>query len=291
MRLGAVGIWSVAFTHGDRGEARDAAAELEELGYGTLWLGGRPGGNPGGDLVTTAELLAATGRVVVAPSCVNIWWLTADRLAAAYGGLPERDRARALLGLAVAHAPFSERYDRPYSTMCSYLDELDAAPRPLPPAARFVGAHRPRMTRLAAARAAGVQPYLVGSSHTARARELLGEGPLLAPIQTVVLHAGRADAQAARATARAAISPYLSLPNYVDTWLAAGFTEDDVAGGGSDRLVDELVVWGEPETIAARVTEHLEAGADHVALQVLGEDPDAFPRGAWRELRAVLPGG
>ncbi|MCB5909033.1 TIGR03620 family F420-dependent LLM class oxidoreductase [Streptomyces pinistramenti] len=281
MDLGVIGVWSVALTHGDRAEAADAAAELEALGYGTLWLGGIPGGNPRGDLVTASEVLAATRRAGVALSCVSIWKQPAAQLSAAYGALPARQRDRLMTGLAVSHAPFADRYEKPCTAMRRYLDALDTTATPLPPAARIIGAHRPQMLRLAAARTAGAQPYLVGPEQVARARELLGARPVLAPVQTVVPHT---DPDVARARARSVLAPYLALPNLTATWLGSGFGEEDLAGGGSDRLVDELVAWGDAETIAARIAALRRAGADHVAVQVATDDPRHFPRAAWREL-------
>ncbi|MCN9243759.1 TIGR03620 family F420-dependent LLM class oxidoreductase [Streptomyces sp. RY43-2] len=286
MRLGRIGVWSVGLTHGDRAEAREAAAELEELGYGALWLGGVPGDNPQADLAPAAEVLAATRRTVVAVACLSIWTHTPDQLAAAYRALPAADRGRLVTGLAVSHAPFAERYRQPLTAMCRYLDALDAIGTAPPPSARLIGAHRPRMTQLAAARTAGTQPYLVDACYTARARALLGAGPLLAPVQTVV---PLTDPVAARAVARTVLAPYLTLPNLNRTWLDSGFTEADLQHGGSDRLVDRLVAWGDTERITAHVTSHLRAGADHVAVHVVTEHPRAFPRAAWHDLASVLP--
>ncbi|MEU2021315.1 TIGR03620 family F420-dependent LLM class oxidoreductase [Streptomyces sp. NPDC016469] len=285
MNLGATGVWSLAFTHGDRGEAREAAAELEELGYGTIWLGGSPGGNPRGDLVTAAEVLAATNRVTVATGCVSIWDKTADQLAAAYHALPQRQRARLLVGLGVSHAAFVDRYKQPYHALRSYLDALDAAVPALPPTARIIGAHGPQMTRLAAARSIGVHPYLVDPEHTAWARTTLGEGPLLALEQTVLLDH---DTGSARAKARTMLAPYLNLANYRAAWLRAGFTAQDLTSGGSNRLIDALFVWGNPDQIAVRLIKHRLAGAGHIAVQVVADDPAVFTRRAWRDLAPAL---
>ncbi|MFE3070087.1 TIGR03620 family F420-dependent LLM class oxidoreductase [Streptomyces sp. NPDC059247] len=285
MDLAAVGVWSLAFTHGDRSEARDAAAELEELGYGAVWLGGSPGGNPSGDLVTAAEVLAATDRMIVATGCVSIWERPPERLAATYHSLPRRQRDRLLVGLGVSHADFVGRYHEPYRALCSYLDALDAAVPALPPSARVIGAHGPRMTRLAAARSTGVHPYLVSPAHTAWARSVLGDGPVLSVEQTVIAHT---DAGEARARARAMLAPYLRLRNYRSAWLRGGFDAEDLASGGSDRLVDALFVWGDPARIAARLTEHRRAGADHVAVQVVTDTPGTFARRAWRDLAPEL---
>ncbi|MEU5302881.1 TIGR03620 family F420-dependent LLM class oxidoreductase [Streptomyces noursei] len=286
MDVSPVGVWSTAFTHGDPDRARVAARALEELGYGTLWLGGVPGGNPSGDLHSSLNLLTATRHMVVAPSCVSIWSVPPGRLAVAYRRLPAPYRQRTLVGLAVSHAEIAAAYRHPCAAMSAYLDALDASAGSLPKAARILGAHRPLMTRLAADRAAGVQPYLVPPSHTARVRAMLGAGPLLAPVLTSVLDT---DPVTARATARRTISPYLTKTNYVRTWLEDGFTRGDLADGGSDRFVDSLVVWGSADVVARRVLAHLEAGADHVALQIVTDTPYAFPLTAWRAVAACLP--
>ncbi|MFE3185919.1 TIGR03620 family F420-dependent LLM class oxidoreductase [Streptomyces violascens] len=285
MNLGTFGIWSLAFTHGDPGEAADAAAEAEELGYETLWLGGDPGGNPRGDLATAARLLDATRRVTVATACVSIWDRPADRLAGAYHALPAGDRRRLLVGLGVSHGEIIDAYRRPYTAMASYLDALDSAAPPLPASARLVGAHGPRMTRLAADRTLGVHPYLVDTEHVNRTRELLGQGPLLALGQPVIPHA---DPATARARARGTLAPYLPLANYRSAWLRSGFTEEDMAGGGSDRLVDALFLWGQPEDIAAGLAERRKAGADHIAVQIATNTRGTFARSGWRELAAIL---
>ncbi|MEU9673417.1 TIGR03620 family F420-dependent LLM class oxidoreductase [Streptomyces parvus] len=285
MELGTTGIWSLAFTHGDRAEARDAAAELEELGYGSVWLGGSPGGNPRGDLVTAADVLAATNRIAVTTACVSIWERSAKQLAAAYHALPPHQRQRLLIGLGVSHADFVGRYHEPYHALRSYLDALDAAAAPLPSTARFIGAHGPQMSRLAAARSTGVHPYLVDPAHTAWARSMLGEGPTLAVEQTVILHT---DPEAARARARAMLAPYLKLRNYCSAWLRGGFSAEDLAFGGSNRLIDALFAWGSTDEIAARLAEHRRAGADHVAVQVVTDAPGTFARQAWRALAPEL---
>ncbi|MFF2900342.1 LLM class F420-dependent oxidoreductase [Streptomyces sp. NPDC057966] len=285
MKLGTIGIWSLAFTHGDRTEAQDAAAELEELGYGAIWLGGSPGGNPRGNLVTAAEVLAATDRIAVATACVSIWETSPNRLAATYHALPQQQRSRLLIGLGVSHADFVGRYREPYRALRSYLDELDVVTPSLPSTARLIGAHGPQMTRLAAAKSTGVHPYLVDPAHTAWARSMLGDGPMLALEQTVILHT---SAETARAKARTMLAPYLKLRNYRSAWLRRGFTTEDLAFGGSNRLIDALFAWGSPDVIAARLTEHRTAGADHVAVQVVTDTPGAFARQAWRDLAPEL---
>ncbi|MFJ4714323.1 TIGR03620 family F420-dependent LLM class oxidoreductase [Streptomyces sp. NPDC088785] len=284
--LGRIGIWSLALTHGDRAAAGEAAAQLEEMGYGTLWLGGNPGGNPRGDLVTTAELLAATKRTMVAPACVSIWHQPARALAAAYHALPSPMRDRLLLGLGVGHPRTDQHYHRPYTSLHDYLGDLDGLPAPIPRTARLLCAHGPRMTRLAATRAAGVQPHLTTAAHTAHTRELLGDGPLLAPSVSVVLET---NPGAARAAARTALAPYLAQANYANNWLRSGFTADDLTDHGSDRLIDALFAWGTLDRIAERIVERLAAGADHVAVQVVADPTYGFPLAAWRALAQALP--
>ncbi|POX36236.1 LLM class F420-dependent oxidoreductase [Streptomyces sp. Ru73] len=282
MGVSPIGVGSTAFTHGEPGRARAAACELEELGHGTLWLGCVPGGNLSGHLHSSLTLLTATRHAILAPSAtrhaivassrVSLWRLPPGRLAAAHHGLAAPYRRRTLVGLAVGHAEIAAACQRPYAAMAAHLDALDASAGPLPKAARFLGAHRPPMTQHAADRAAGVQPYLVPPSHTARARAAPGADPLPAPVQTSVVDTAPVTA---RATARRAIAPCLTKPNDVRTWLASeftrtwpasGFTRNDLADGGSDRFVDSLVVRGSADVVARCVLARLEAGADHIAL-------------------------
>jgi probable F420-dependent oxidoreductase len=283
--LGPTGVWSSDVRTAEREQAIEAARLVESLGFGTLWIPGR-----GDDVFERAlDLLDATDRLVVATGIVSIWTVTPADAAAGFQRVAERHPGRFLLGLGVSHAPFVDaeepgRYRRPVALMERYFDELDAQPDPVPQAERAVAALGPRMLELARRRSAGSHPYLVSPEHTRYARELLGPDALLAPEQPVVLER---DAAHARAVAREHLTtPYLGLPNYRNNWLRQGLTEDDLAGAGSDRLVDEVVAWGDAEAVAARVREHHAAGADHVCVQVL-------PRGTvlrdeWRELAAAL---
>jgi probable F420-dependent oxidoreductase len=286
MDLGRIGIWSSPLRGGDPGESADAAAELEELGYGALWIPGRFGGDVLGDC---ARLLGATEHVVVATGILNIWMHDPADVATGHAELTSAHPGRFLLGLGISHAPAVERagmvYARPLQHTREYLDALDAADPPVPADERMLAALGPKMLELAKARTAGAHPYFVSPAHTAVAREALGPGPLLAPEQMVTLEA---DPARARAVARQHMERYLVLPNYTNNLLRTGFTEDDLAGGGSDRLVDGIVAWGGAETVAARVREHLDAGADHVCLQVVLPDPTAFPREEWRVLAEAL---
>lgn len=284
--VGRVGIWSNSrLWAGDAGKRREAAAELDELGYGALWVGAASG-----NLDLASTLLDATRRLAVATGIVSVWTVPADRLAATYTDVAAAHPGRFLLGLGVSHAPAVEstgqRYARPYEKLTGYLDELDAAAPPVPKEGRALAALGPRVLALAGERTAGAHPYLVTPEHTRRAREVLGAGPLLAPEQKVVLET---DPARARAVARKRAGFYLRLPNYTNNLRRLGYTDDDFADGGSDRLVDGLVAWGDVDTVLARVREHHQAGADHVCVQVL-TDEEALPRAQWRTLAEALYG-
>ncbi|MEU3886301.1 LLM class F420-dependent oxidoreductase [Streptomyces sp. NPDC029041] len=279
--LGRYGIWSVGLRSEDpdrRGELAETAAELEELGYGALWLGGNS------SAANAAPLIEATSTVTVGTSIQSIWQHEPDASASAFAELESSHPGRFLLGLGVSHAKRVEQYARPYSALVSHLDGLDAAG--LPEDRRLLAALGPKSLRLARDRAAGSIPYLVTPEHTAHAREILGETPLLAPELGVV---PETDPGRARALAREFLEIYLPLPNYTNNFLRHGFTEDDLKDGGSDRLVDALFAWGDDQAIRTKIDAFFEAGADHVALQVLtGEPRDALPRKAWRDLASVL---
>lgn len=291
--IGRVGVWSVALRATGperRAEVADTAAELEQLGYGALWAGGSP------PLDQVEPLLAATSRIAVGSSIVSIWQYEAAQLASLHADLNATYGGRFVLGLGVSHEKILDDpqarqalRERPYSAMRDYLDALDAAPRPVPPGQRALAALGPRMLRLARDRAAGALPYLVTAEHTAQAREALGQRAWLAPELKVVLET---DTARARATARDYLSGYASLTNYRNSWLRLGFTEDDLADGGSDRLVDAVYALGDAEAVRARVDEFFAAGADHVAVQVVtGDKAGSLPRGQWRELAGALPLG
>jgi probable F420-dependent oxidoreductase len=285
--LGPIGIWSAALRYGDRGEARDAASELESLGFGTLWL---PGGIGGDIFEAVAALLEATSRVALATGIVNLWMHQPAEVAEAHARITSAHPDRFLLGVGVSHAPLVDadhpgRYARPLEATDRYLDELDTASPPVPAAERALAALGPRMLALARDRSRGAHPYLVTPEHTRQARAVLGDGPLLAPEQSAVLES---DPTRARDLARRHLSIYLQLPNYVRNLRRLGFTDEDVAAPGSDRLVDGVVAWGDVATIVRRVKEHRDAGADHVCVQVLAADPRVLPRDAWRELGPAL---
>ena len=282
-QLTGTGIWSAALRYGDVEVARTAAAELESLGYSAIWLP-----DVGGDVWTPLDaVLGATSSTTVATGILNIWMHEPADAAAQFQRLTAEHGPRFLMGLGVSHGPFINatgmgNYSKPLTHMREYLDGLDAAPEPVPSTDRVLAALGPKMLDLARTRAAGTHPYLVVPEHTAAARAALGDGPLVAPEQGVVLST---DPTHAREVARQHLSVYLSLPNYANNWFRLGFTEEDTLDGGSDRLVDALVVWGDEDAILARVQEHRDAGADHVCLQVLGED---LPMEDWRRLAPVV---
>lgn len=285
MEIGRIGVWLGGLSLRAANEEREAVRELEQLGFGALWFGEGVGTRE--SFAQAATLLAWTSRIVVATGISNIY--ARDPMAMANGAraLADAYPDRFLLGVGVSHAPsVAERghsYASPIETMRTYLDAMDAAPyRPVAPARpplRVLAALGPRMLELAAERAWGAHPYFTPVEHTAFARKTLGDGPLLAPEQGFLLNSDPAEA---RATARAHMGYYLALDNYRNNLLRLGFSEEDVAGDGSDRLVDAIIAWGDVESVTARVKAHLDAGADHVCVQALGPDP-------LEELRKVAP--
>jgi probable F420-dependent oxidoreductase len=284
VNLTGTGIWSAQLRrHVDRDEVADAAVELEELGYAALWL---PGGDPATALDALSGLLRATSSVTVASGILSIWMHDPEVLAAQRAELSDSSEGRFLLGLGVSHAPAvgEDRYEKPLTKMRTYLESLDVAAPVVLPETRVLAALGPKMLELARDRALGAHPYLVTPEHTRRAREILGVEKFLAPEQGVVLET---DPDRARAIAREHLSVYLQLPNYTNNLRRLGFGDADIAGGGSDRLVDEVVVWGDEGVIRARVDEHREAGADQVVVQVL-TDGDGLPREQWRALAPLL---
>lgn len=269
--VGRYGIWTSKLRHEEPQVGAEAAVELEELGYGAVWLGSASG------VAHAAPLVKATSRITVATGIVSIWTYPAHETARAFAELESTHPGRFLLGLGVGHAKFAAQYQRPYSTMVSYLDELDGVPTNR----RVLAALGPKMLELARDRAAGAHPYFVTPEHIHQSREILGKGPLLAPELKVVLES---DSDRARTLARGVLAMYLELPNYTNSWLRLGFTEDDLAYGGSDRLVDALIAWGDESQIRKRIDEYYAAGADHIAFQVVGHQP----REGWRRLADLL---
>jgi probable F420-dependent oxidoreductase len=277
MDLGRLGVWWSGTWRSDD-ESVDVAAELEDLGYGTLWSSG--GFDPGlADRF--GRLLAATDHIAVASGIVSIWTSPAEEIARAVDALDADHPGRFLLGIGASHGPIVPDYNRPYTHMVSYLDALDASTPTVPKDRRVLAALGPKMLSLAAERSAGAHPYFVPVEHTARAREILGPGPLLAPEVTVVLEP---DPEPARELARTFTTNYLGLPNYANNLRTLGYGEDDLAGGGSDRLVDAVVAWGDVDAVAGRLRQHHEAGANHVCVQVIAGNRAAFPIEQYRQL-------
>jgi probable F420-dependent oxidoreductase len=260
---GVVGAWIGGFG------SEASAGELEALGYSALWVPGFYGSEV---LQTVDRLLSATTSLKVATSIVSVWAVPATSLAAAWHDLRTRHGRRFIAGVGVSHPVAVESggqpYGKPLARMSAYLDELDRLPEPLPTSGRVLAALGPRMLQLAGTRAAGAVPFVVTPEHTARAREVLGCEALLAPVQKVLVSKSPLRA---REIGRRSLVGLLQLPAYVQNFQRMGFSEEDVRGAGSDRLVDAVVAWGDESACADRVAEHLDAGADHVCLQPLTE--------------------
>lgn len=287
--FGQIGIWSSALHRSradDAGKAAitEAVTELEGLGYGTLWIGGSPSPDD------AAAVVEATRSITVATGILSIWDHPAADVAARIARIDADARGRLVLGLGVSHGPMVPQYAKPYSAMVAYLDALDSATPPVDSGHRVLAALGPKMLKLATERARGAHPYLVTTEHTAQAREALGPDALLAPELSVVLDT---DLDRARTTARTMLAMYLRLPNYTDNLLRLGFAESDFADGGSIRLLDALFALGDAEQVKARARQYLDAGADHVALQVLtaGQGGAGLPRAEWRALAEAFGDG
>jgi probable F420-dependent oxidoreductase len=291
LAMPATGLWTGTLDAVPTGQARDLVAELDELGYGTLWLPEVAGRDP---FVALALLLTGTRRIVGATGIASIWARDPLATSCAANALTEAFPERVLIGLGVSHENLvsglrGHAYDRPLTAMREYLDRMDGVPyaaiRPTTPVRLVLAALRPRMLRLAAERSDGAHPYLVTPEHTRAARQVLGSAPLLCPEQAVALER---DPAAARAIGRGHLAVYLTQPNYRNSFRAMGWSEQDLAGGGSDRFVDAMVAWGSVDRVLDRVREHLDAGADHVAVQVVTENLRQVPAAQWRELAAPL---
>jgi probable F420-dependent oxidoreductase len=288
--IGPVGVWSFALDEQPAEGERSFAHEVEALGFGALWYPESIGSKEA--FSRAGVLLAATGAITVATGIASIWARDAFAMAAGARALAEAYPGRFLLGVGVSHAPSvaarGHVYAHPLERMRDYLDAMDAArydaPGDLRPP-RVLAALGDGMLGLAADRADGAHSYFVPVEHTARARAVLGPGPLLAVEQTAVLET---DAAAAREIARDFARHYLELPNYADNLRRLGYSAEDVAGGGSDRLIDAVIVHGDEDAIAARVRAHLDAGADHVCLQLRGPDSSDPRLGDLRRLAPLL---
>jgi probable F420-dependent oxidoreductase len=271
---GRFGIW-----RGAGQVTPELAVGLERLGYGTLWLGG----SPDGQLAQVDQLLDATTRLSLATGIVNMWKDEARTVAASFARIDQRHPGRFLLGVGAGHREATGQYARPYETLAAYVDVLLG--EGVPADSLVLAALGPKVLHLAAERTGGAHPYLVTPEHTRRARAILGSGRLLAPEHKAVL---QADPQLARAIGRPRVrDPYLGLVNYTSNLRRLGWSEDDLSGGGSDALIDALVAHGTPGEVAAKLTEHLDAGADQVAIQLLSE-PGADPLDGYRQLAEAL---
>ncbi len=273
-RLGKYGVWRGAWQ-----TTPAIAAGLELMGYGALWLGG----SPDGDLLIVDELLDATSALVIGTSIVNIWKDDAGVVAESFHRIESRHPGRFILGIGAGHREATEQYAKPYEALAAYLDQLLG--HGVPAAGVVLAALGPRVLRLAGERAAGAIPYLVTPEHTRQARDLLGTGPLLAPEHKAVLDSDLAEAL--KLGRRRVRNPYLGLVNYTSNLRRLGFTDADLGDDGSDRLIDALVALGGPEQVAARLEAHLEAGADHVCVQLLAE-ADADPMPGYEHLAVAL---
>ena len=276
------GVWSsIRLWPTDAGEIAEAAAELESLGYGSAWIGG----SPPDDLALPEAILAATSRLIVGTSIVDVWRSDPAILDASHRRLRDMFPGRFFLGLGSGHAPAVEatgqRYVRPVSKLREFARSLTT-----PSSERVFAALGPKALGAARDLAAGAIPYLVPPAHTADARTILGPDRLLIPEQKIFLGT---DPAVARTVGRAGTRQYLNLPNYLNNLRKYGLTDDDFATDGSDRWVDTLVVWGDAEVVRRGVTAHLDAGADHVAIQALSASTaDGLPRAEWRAAAEIL---
>jgi probable F420-dependent oxidoreductase len=253
--LGRYGVWTFGTP------TPEQAIEIEKLGYGAVWIGG----SPAGDLTYVEPILESTETLQVATGIVNVWTAPAKQVAEAYHRIEDAYPGRFLLGIGIGHPEHTDEYRKPYDVLVEYLDVLDE--ECVPTSRRVVAALGPKVLKLSAQRSAGAHPYLTTPQHTAQAREVIGNSVFLAPEHKVVLST---DADAARAIGRETVDFYLNLSNYLNNWKRLGFTDEDIAKPGSDKLIDAVVAHGTADDIAKRLGEHLDAGADHVTIQVLG---------------------
>jgi probable F420-dependent oxidoreductase len=292
MNLGRIGLWAADFDLQPMTKAQEAIAQVEEMGYGAVWVPEAVIREP---FASTALLLSATKKMVLATGIASLHARTAQTMQAGWKTLTEAFPDRFLLGIGVSHAPMVQgvhkgNYDKPYSTMVEYLDAMDngiffgAAPTTAPQ--RVLAALGPKMLKLAAERGAGAHPYFTPVEHTAFARETMGANALLAPELAVVLET---DATKAREIARKYMTTYTRLPNYTNNLKRFGFTEEEITHQ-EDRLVDAIVAWGSIDTVSAAVKSHLDAGADHVCIQVLTDKTGTLPMREWQELADATRG-
>jgi probable F420-dependent oxidoreductase len=286
VNLGRIGIWSAALRNADNSAA--AAVQLEQLGYGALWF---PGGSPDGFAEHVSGLLGATRSIAVASGIISIWTHQAATVSAQFREFEQAHPGRFLLGIGISHPHVVDRagltYTRPMHKLASFLDELDAQTSPVPIERRVLASLGPKSLQLARERSSGTHPYFVPVAHTRVARAAIGPGKLLAPELMVVLDN---DPETARATARQHMAMYLAAPNYASNLIRLGYHQADLDNGGSDRIVDDIVAWGEPARILERVQAHHAAGADHVCVQVLNQDRRVPALDEWRQLATTFFG-
>jgi probable F420-dependent oxidoreductase len=272
---GSYGVWRSASM-----VTPELAKHLEQLGYRALWLGG----SPSADLKIVDALLAATNELVVATGIVNIWQSDANEVAASFHRIEAAHPGRFLLGVGIGHREAIAEYAKPYETTVAYLDALTEAG--VPSDSLVLAALGPKMLRLSAERTAGAHPYLVPEQYVSQARETLGAGPLLAVEHKAVIDA---DPESARAIGRPRVQrPYLALSNYTSNLRRLGWTDEDLAGGGSDALIDALVAHGSASQVAGQLARYIHAGADHVCVQLLHAPSEEDPVPGYRALAAAL---
>lgn len=260
--LGRYGVWTFGAVKPEQ------AAEIEQLGYGAVWIGG----SPAADLASVEPILDNTENLQVATGIVNIWTAKANEVAESFHRIEAAHPGRFLLGVGVGHPEHTDEYRKPYDALVEYLDALDAAK--VPTSRLVIAALGDKVLKLSAQRSAGAHPYLTTPEHTEHARDVLGETVFLAPEHNVVL---TTDSAEARKIGRETVDFYLNLSNYLNNWRRLGFTDKDIAKPGSDKLIDAVVAHGTAEDIAARLRQHTAAGADHVTIQVLGGGDKLIP--------------
>ena len=268
--LGTYGVWKPL-----RAANPSMAREVEDMGYGALWIGG----SPPGDLAAVEEIIDATEQIPVVTGIVNMWRVEASVAGRSYLRIQQRHPDRFLLGVGVGHPEATAEYESPLEKIDRYLADLEEIG--VPNDRTILAALGPKVLEIAARRTSGAHPYLTTPRHTRMARDIVDPGPLLAPEQKIILED---DPQTARAEARKTVERYLRLINYRNSLLREGWDEDDLEDGGSDELVDELVLHGDPRSVASGIERHIDAGADHVCIQALGADPIA----EYRELARIL---
>jgi probable F420-dependent oxidoreductase len=276
MDFGTFGIWTTYRQIGEE-NAAEAVALVEELGFGTFWLGGSP------QLASVRPLLEASDALVVGTSIVNVWTYEPDQLAAEHAELAADFGERLVVGIGIGHPEATTDYSKPLKSTRDFLDGIDAAPAPIPPERRCLAALGPKMLDLSGERSLGTIPYFTPPAHTAFAHQRLGAEALVAP--ELACFVGE-DREAGRAAAREYASLYLGLHNYTSNLLRHGFGEADIEDGGSDRLIDAIVPQGSAAKIVAAAREHLDAGGDHVALQPVGVK--GIPRAEWTALARAI---